>query len=445
MTPSKRLVIPGVITGLLILILAAALKPAPEQVINFDNAKLVEVIELKQQVVAPKVKGFGRVSPKHVWQAVAEVSGKVIYRHPQLETGRILPAGTLLLQIDPLEYQLTLAQTQANLSSTEAQLVKLEQQEQNLKRSLKLETQKLALVEQEYQRKQSLLTKNLVSSSEVESQKQTLLAQTNVVQDLQSNIKVMADDKNVSLAQKQVNLAQVEDANRRLAQTQVTLPYDSRLSDINIEENQVVTMGETMLVAYQLDTVEVKAEFSLQDMRTLVQSLKDPLALHSASQPNAMPSIENVNLRAAITFQAGDNAFSWPAKVTRVSETVNPNQGTIGVFLEVEQHLNQLNILQRPPLTNGMFISASIEGGSANYFSVPEKALRNQQLYILKPDNTLAIIPVTILFRHDEGVAISGAINVGDKVITNDLIPAIEGMALKIRSTTTDNLAGANK
>ena len=56
-------------------------------------------------MVAPEVIGYGRATTKHIWKTIAEVNGKLIYKNKLLETGKILPKGTLLLEIDPLEYQ----------------------------------------------------------------------------------------------------------------------------------------------------------------------------------------------------------------------------------------------------------------------------------------------------------------------------------------------------
>ncbi|MFT5558446.1 MAG: hypothetical protein ACI9RZ_000908 [Sphingobacteriales bacterium] len=52
-------------------------------------------------------------------------------------------------------------------------------------------------------------------------------------------------------------------------------------------------------------------------------------------------------------------------------------------------------------------------------------------MYLMDKHNKLQIKPVIVLFRNAQGVAISGEINALDKVILNDLIPAIAGMSLK--------------
>ncbi len=437
---SKRLLIPGLALGIIILILSIALKPAPPQVEGYSKAKLVNVTQIETKQIAPEILGFGRVAPKHIWQGVAQVSGRLVYRHPQLETGRILKKGTLLLEIDPLEYQLGLAQAQANLNATRAKLTQLDQQEKNYKTSLNIEEQKLVLVKQEYQRKLKLKKRNLVSSSELESQKQAQLAQKKLVEDLQNALKLLPDDRAVTQAQFNVDEAKLADAERRLAQTQVTLPFDAKLGEVNVEQDQVVNTGAVMLVAHQLGKVEVKAELSLTDMRVLAQSI-------DASQvPQGIPSIEKLNLDAKVTLHTGSLAFNWPAEVTRVAETVNPDQATVGVYLEVEQDFLSLNPAKKPPLTNGMFVATAIIGQSNLHQVIPEVALHGEHIYLMDKDKRLKIQKVKVLFRRNNQVAIQAPIEQGDQLVLNDLIPAVKGMLLEAQQandTATGKALGA--
>jgi len=426
----KRLLIPGVALGVFAIMLAVLLKPAPPVVSEHSNARLVDVMPLEMQSVAPKVKGFGRVSPKHIWQGVAQVSGKLTYRNSQLESGRLLPKGTLLLAIDPLEYQLKLAQAQANISATKAKLSRSTQEEVNLKISLAIEEQKLSLVDQEYQRKLTLKKRNLVSSSDVEAQKQALLVQRKLVQDLQSSLTLLPEDRLVTEAQLQVDIAQAQDAQRHLDNTQVILPFDARIAEVNIEKDQVVSTGEVMLAAHRLGKVEIKAELSLRDMSILMRSIG------RVTTSDNLPNIEKLELNADISLNTSGLSFDWPGKVTRVSETVDPTQATVGVYVEVDQGVKQLKLPLKPPLTNGMFVSTTIEGAASKQFVVTEKALHGDKIYLMTSDNSLSIVPVEVLFRRDEMVAIAGEIRQGDRLILNDLIPAVPGMAL----ITTESL-----
>jgi len=425
----KRFLIPGLVVGVLVLVLAVKLKPSPKLQASFDRARLVEIAALKTQQIAPQVIGFGRVIPKHSWQGIAEVSGKLIYRNPLLETGRLLPKGTVLLEIDPLEYQLNLAQAESNLHASEAKLQRIDQQKKNLTDSLKLENQKLELVEQEYQRQLTLKKKALISNSSVENQKQVLLAQQSRVQELHSSLQLLPDDRKVTLAQVRIDQSKLADSQRKLSKTKLLLPYDARIAEVNIELDQVVSLGSIMLTAYQLGAVEIKAELSLSDMSILMNSIK------KRPQNGSLPSIETLTLVATVEMQMASNEYQWPAKVTRVAETVNPDQATIGIYLEVDQNFRQLNHPVKPPLTKGMFLAATITGVNSTQYVIPEKALHANKIYLMDSNNKLQIKAVNILYRTEQGVVITGELHEGQNLVVNDLIPAIAGMSLK----TADN------
>ncbi|MCL1045908.1 HlyD family secretion protein [Shewanella electrodiphila] len=435
----RRYVFPGIAAGFMILFAAIALRSSPELEAGHDKSRLVEVISLDKQLSMPVIKAYGRVAPKHSWQGIAEVGGKIIYRHPELETGRLIKADTLVLVIDPLEYELKLAQAEANYNGAQAQLVQLNQQEINLKTSLEIEQQKLTLVDQEYQRKKALNTKNLISKSELETQKQALLAQRNLVQDLNSSLSLLPDDRKVTQAQVKVNQALLNDAQRQLDNTQFTLPFDARIAEVNIERAQAVSSGAVLFEAHQLGAVEIKAELSLQDAETLITSISD-IPRDSAS----LPSIERVNFNSHVEINMGKNHHQWQAKLTRIADTINPDQATIGFYLEVEQDFNDMNLVKRPPLTNGMFVTAYINGYSSNQFVIPEKALHGDKIYLMDNEGKLQIKSVDVVYRTKNGVAIASqtgepALKNSDQVVTNDLIPAIAGMSLKIAGSKTSD------
>ncbi len=422
----KYLLLVGVAAGFLALIFATLLRPSPPLSETFNRAVLVDTVALAKQDVSAVIAGFGRVEPKTTWQALAEVSGKVIYRNPQLEQGRVLLKGTRLLAIDPLEYQLKLDQSRENLNATRARLVRLDQEEKNLNSSLLLEQQKLTITEQEFKRKKQLNEQKLIADAVLDTEKKAQLAQRKLVQDLESQLKLVPDDRKVTQAQLRVDEATLKDAERRLAQTEILLPFTARIGKVDVELNQVVNQGSVMLVAQNLGHVEIKAEFSLKDLRNLVKNSNRSL------RPGEVPSIEHFQFSGKVKLQIADIYREWPASVTRIAETVNPDQASIGVYLEVEEDLRTFNPAIRPPLTKGMLVTAFIGSPTGQQFVIPEKALHENRVYLMSEDNKLRIVPVKVLFRTESGVAIKGDIHTGDQLILNDLIPAIAGMSLRV-------------
>lgn len=429
----KRFLIPGVMIGILILVLSVVFKSSPSIQPNFDKARLVIVEALTLRKTAPVILAFGRVEPKNSWQAIAEVSGKVIYRHPDLESGQLLAAGTLVLKIDPLQYQLKQAQALANVHSTQAQLTRLQQEQKNLNASLSIEQERVELVEQEYKRKFALKKKKLISNSDLEAQKQLLLVQQKVVQDLTSALNLLPDDQKVAEAQLSVNQALLKDAQRQLDNTRVLLPFDARIDDVNIEQAQAVSLGSVLFDVHSLGAVEVKAELSLQDAKTLMTTAT------SSPLQSTFPKVDDLGFEANISMQIGQQKFMWPAKLTRIAGSVNSEQATIGFYLAVDQNIKQSHVNDNPPLTKGMFVSAEIKGRESNQFLIPEKALHGTRVYVMDENKKLSIRPVDVLFRNKTGVAVKGNMKEGELLILNDLIPAISGMSLKTKSSAVKN------
>ncbi len=422
----KFLFFPVVALGVITLIVVTKLRPSAEVKPLEDRSKIVKTISLEQQNIAPQVIGFGKIRPKFEWKAIAEVSGKVVYRHPDLNKGNILLAGTEVLRIDPLDYELKLAQAEADLGSSQTQLAKVDLEEKNIRNTLKIEKNRLTISKKELSRKVNLQKKGLTSQSDLDQQNQSYLAQQKVVQDIQNQILLLPDERKVAQAMVKVNQAKLKEAQRSLDKTSIILPTDVRISEVNIEADQVVNLQQEMFVAHGIKIMEMEAQVSIHDMQTLAQSFRV-----FKSNEQGMPNIDSLPLQAIVQLSSGRFNAQWKAQVERISETVDPNQATVGVILEIQQDYKMLKPTSVPPLVNGMFVKALIEGEASPQWVIPESALHGDKIYLLNQDNQLTILPIKIVFRRDNQVVISGVINEGDLLILNDLLPAINGMQLR--------------
>lgn len=422
----KYLFFPVLAVGIIVLFFAIKLKPDLPVKPAGDRVRLVKTIPLELKAVAPIAIGFGKITPKFEWKAIAEVSGKVVFRHPDLEKGRILSVGTEVLRIDPLDYQLKLAQAQADLNSSKTKLAKLNQEERNLKSTLSIEKNRLTLSKNELDRKLNLKKKGLTSQSDVDQQNQSYLSQQKLVQDMQNQLLLYPDERKVSQALIKVNESKVTEAQRSLEKTSIILPQSLRIAEVDVEDNQVVNLQQTMITAHATEVMEVEAQLSIHDMQLIASSLTD-IRRDTAGNP----LIEMNNINAWIELSSGSLVARWPAKVARVSETVDAAQATAGVILEIEQDYKTLNPNNTPPLVNGMFVSAEIEGQANPSWSIPERALHGDKVYIKDQNDKLIIRTVKVLYRRDNQVVIDGQFEQGERLILNDLLPAIEGMLLK--------------
>ncbi|PML81527.1 efflux RND transporter periplasmic adaptor subunit [Enterovibrio norvegicus] len=437
----KLLFFPVLAIGILVLVVAIKTRPDIPVKPAQSKARPVEVLTLSQQTISPVVTGFGRVTPKLTWQAIAEVNGKVIYRNPALEKGSILPAGTELLRIDPTDYQLAVAQAQADVSAKQARLAKLDLDSSNLKTTLNIEKRRLALSKDELTRKKNLRQKGLTSQSDLDTEQQAYLSQQTRVQDLESQLKVLPDERLITEAELDASQLALTQAERDLEKTHVVLPVNSRIAEVNIEKDQFVTPQQIMVVAHGLEAVEVDAQVSIHDMQTLFDSLNAASSQSQSGNQSDAQSAANghlARLTANVTLSSGSFNQTWSANVARLSDTVNLNQATVGVILEIPLNLSSSQsdvatpnpLAALPSLVNGMFVQATIEGQPVAHWVIPEQALRGDKVYLME-EGVLAVESVEVLFRHGDRVAIAGDLKDGQQLVVNDLLPAVPGMALR--------------
>ena len=425
-TNPKLLFIPALMIGVIILILSIALKPKLAITAAGDNARVVDVMSLQLTNIAPQVTGFGQVRPKQQWSAIAEVTGEILYKSPKLAKGEHVFSSTELLRIDPLKYELALAQAEADLNSNQLQLAKLKQEQKNLAKNLEIEQSRLLLQQQENKRLTKLTKQGMLPQSDLDTQRVQLLTQEKIVQEVSQQLALFETEKSVALAKINLFKASVAEANRAIAKTVIKAPRDIKIAQVDVEQNQVVNLNQVMLVGHALEVMEVEAQIAIHDMHTLVSSL------HLCSDCTMSPKLLN-KITASIELNSGEMKQTWPARVSRISETIDLNQATVGVILEIDQDPSKIRP-GRPPLLNGMFIKASLIGQPSPQFSVPEKALHTNRIYLMDSENKLKIVPVTVLYRNQSATVIqateSATITAGDRLVLNDLLPAIEGMSL---------------
>jgi hypothetical protein len=171
------------------------------------------------------------------------------------------------------------------------------------------------------------------------------------VQEVSQQLALFETEKSVALAKINLSKASVAEANRTIAKTVIKAPRDIKIAQVVVEKDQVVNLNQVMLIGHAL---EVEAQIAIHDMHTLVSSL------HLCSDCTMSPKLLN-KITASIELNSGEMRQTWPARVSRISETIDLNQATVGVILEITQDPSKIRP-GRPPLLNGMFITASLIG-----------------------------------------------------------------------------------
>ena len=394
---------------------------------------MVRYIETPLVDVVPRALGYGRAQPERVWEAVAEVSGRVLETHPRLRKGAMLAEDELLVRIDPTDYELAVSQVQADILSTRAQLSEMAVKEANSRAALEIEEQALALREAELERNSRLVERGTVSASEFEQEQRNLLAQRQQVQTQKNTLNLLPAQRELLEAQLARHEAQLASARLDLSRTEVRLPFRARISEVNIEQAQYAREGTTLLKADAIDKAEVEAQIPIARMRAMLNPGQGTIDL-GKGDPSRVA--QQLGIEADVWLRDASGDVHWPGRFSRLSDTLDPDTRTVGVIVTVDEPYANIRPGIRPPLVKGLFVEVDLRAQARpNRLVIPRHALHQDRVYLVEGER-LVIRPVEISAIQPEYIVISAGLAEGEKVVVSDLFPAIEGMRLEGEADT---------
>ena len=406
--------LPPIALGVLAVVFMAGGRQPPMKIERGEISHAVRTVDVQAVDLVPQAQGYGEVQPARVWAAVAQVAGRVIDTHPRLVNGEIIPAGTPLFRIDPVDYELKVAQARAELAE-------LGVREENTRASLAIDQRNLRLAQREQDRIGELSNKGTASKSDVDNAERTMLSARIAVQNTENTLSLLPTQRRLLEAK----LAQAE---RDLANTMVSAPFNLRIADLAVEKDQYVGVGQTLFRGDSVDRVEVVAQVALSALRNLFSGRNGPVP--AIAEMNAkLPDF--TGFRPLIRMDLGSQTAEWEAEFVRFSDQVDPHTRTIGVVIAVDRPLEKAIPGQRPPLSKGMFVQVVINGHTQpDRIVVPRSAIREGQVYVVGNDQRLQARPVDVLFSQGQLSVIAGGVKAGERLVVGDLIPAVPGMLL---------------
>lgn len=102
-------------------------RPMPPRQENTVAAD-VSVVRVRADRYAPDIEAYGAAEPHYQLSLTAEVTGRVVELAGAFESGRLVKAGDLLVQLDDTDYQAALASAEKNLASARLDLLEAERE-----------------------------------------------------------------------------------------------------------------------------------------------------------------------------------------------------------------------------------------------------------------------------------------------------------------------------
>jgi RND family efflux transporter MFP subunit len=339
----------------------------------------VQALHLGSQQIV--VEAMGTVIPARKIQLASRVAGHLQEVHPQFEPGGRFETGETVLRVDRQDYELAVAQLQANLVKTES--------------SLKLEMGQQSIAQREYELLGEFASKEdetlVLRQPQLDSSKATIAAAR----------------------------ASLEKAKLDLKRTNILAPFNAMVQSRNVDLGSFVSPGAPLATLIDTDTYWIEVSVPVDEL-PWIQIPGRNATQGSAARIDHQPSW-------------GKGVYR-DATVEQLMTELEPGGLMARLLLAVSDPLHlEASITEKRPLLLDLKVGVDILCDElSNVVDIPRTALRNGNfVWIMSAEKTLEIREVSIAWGGKDHVYLSEGIQDGDLLITSDLAAPVAGMLLR--------------
>ncbi|MDD9945284.1 MAG: HlyD family efflux transporter periplasmic adaptor subunit [Myxococcales bacterium] len=381
-------------------------QPQPRKKPRDDRGMLVEVLKVRPARHNVVVDVSGTTTAAYEMDLAAEISGRVIWKNPELTTGGLVREGEPLLKIDPRDYKIALEQQQAAVERARAEM--------------EIELGRKAVAEREWQ----LFGEKVEGSSKLATREPQL--------------------RSVELGVRTAESSRAQ-AKLRLDRATLRAPFNAVVRTNMTEEGTMVAAGAPLARIVGTDVFMVVASLPVEDLAWLkVPGVNVPVAARSelrkalsADDPDA--ALASLTTVVRVRQEAGGNHIERSGFITRLLGDLDPAGRMARVLIAVIDPMG-LKRRDKPagvaglPLLLGAYVNVELFGGSIDdAYELPRLALRDgDKVYLVNARDRLEIRPVVVVRRRAESVLVKGGLQPGERVITSAVPSPLSGMELRV-------------
>ncbi len=428
-----RILLPIMVLALSVAVAFFLIKtaPPPQRTPPSPVVPIVEVLEVKPSDYRVVVTTTGTVKPHIQSDLVSEVAGPVIHVSPNFTNGGFIEQGELLVRLDQAEYQYAVADTQAALSGVKARLLELDTTAENLKRSLAIESQQLALAERQVIRHTKLRKQRTISQSALDESEREFLLRKSSLQGLKNSLGLIPAQRQILQAELKLKQAQLALAQLNLDRTQIKAPYAGRVLDRRVNVGQSVSKGSVLAAVYAVDYVEVRLPITDREASFL--------ALPEGREGE--PQLEVI-----LSVSIADRDYQWHGQIMRTEGMIDARTRQLFLIAQVDNPHTPAHDDQ-PPLLVGQFVEAEIPGRLLqDVIVLPRKVARaDDEVLVITPDNRIERRKLEVVWRDRSSIVVRAGLSAGERVSLTQLPYAPQGSQVKISAAVDQRLEAAGR
>lgn len=345
----------------------------------------VNVLTLAPQTIVPELTVFGELRSQRMLDLRSATGGIVRDASAALVEGGAVTAGQFLLRIDPVEAQEALARIRVDVQDAQAELRDAERALVLGQDELAAARAQAALRDQALARAVDLQARGVGTTAAVEDAELAASSAAAAVLTRRQSIasaEARIDQATTRLARVQIDLTEAE---RNLAETEISAAFDGTLSDVTISPGGRVTANE--LFARLVDPTALEVAFRVSTSQ--YARLLDAAGNLSDAPVTVALDASGVNLTAL-------------GRTTREGASVGTGQTGRQLFAQIDS---------APGFRPGDFVTVRIaEPALNNVALLPATAVGSDQMILtVDEDDRLQPVPVDVLRRQGDDVIIAAA------------------------------------
>ncbi len=385
----------------------------------------VTVATAKLATLPLEIRNIGNVEAFSVVNVIAQVGGQLT--NVYFQQGQYIKKGDLLFQIDPRPYEAQLAQAEANVARDKSQInsaianldkdMALSRQSQaNLEKDLA--SQKYADVE--VQRYLSLVKEGAVSheqSDQMKTNSETAQATVNSDKAVLENAQAIIDSDKAAVLTARANLkadqAAADNLRIQLGFTKIISPVNGVTGALNVYQGNVVRANDITPLVTINQIQPIYVTFSVPEVYL----------------PAVRASMNEGSIQVSARVGGDKKDTISGGTLTFIDNTVDKTTGTI-ILRATFPNDNKL-------LWPGEFTDVVVTlPGAKPQIVIPTAAVVNDQqgqsVFVVRSDNTVDLITVTVDRTHGDNSIISDGLKEGDTVVVDGQLKLLPGSSVNI-------------
>jgi multidrug efflux pump subunit AcrA (membrane-fusion protein) len=430
-------------------------QPPPERKVpTATTAFAVRTVPVERESGGLTLEADGVVVPLREITLASEVAGKVARKSPACNEGQFVTAGTLLIEIDPRDYELEVTRLERELDQAELAIGEIDEEIVQNAATVDLARRQMELARREVARLENLKAGRIVTESEHDRALREELTAANSLTTLQGQSRVLLKRRNRLVEGRKLASTMLEKASLDLSRTKIAAPADGIVVEDKVEQDSFVAKGAPLVTIEDTSAAEVRTSLEMDDVARIWSARRPVGAAERAAH-------EQLDTPATVVFRIGDAEYAWEGVLSRQEgRGLDEKTRTLPcrVLVRDPRAVKAIDrygaaMAQLPPgapraLLRGMFVEVRVHVDTPQELvSIPEEAQRpSGDVWVMRDQRLVLLRPRAVQAGSGRVIYESGTSGLlpGDRVVTSQIPNPRSGMAIIEADATRPQTAASD-